>query len=91
MTLRDIAPATGLSLGTLNKRTKENSHEPEMWVENGFPYILMRGMYWLLVLVACIGCLYHLGRACFTWAGSDVDVLYMTISSLFSRRGTRPC
>ena len=56
MSLRDIADATGLSLGTLNKRTTGKLP----WIKNvggrRTPRVLTRGMYRLRVSVACIGC-----------------------------------
>ena len=60
MSLRDIADATGLTLGTLNKRTMGKLP----WIKNvgsrRTPRVLTRGMYRLRVLVACIGCVYWL-------------------------------
>ena len=89
MSLRDIADATGLTLGTLNKRTTGKLP----WIKNvggrRTPRVLTRGMYWLRVLVACIGCVYRLHRI---GRGACVSLgLQPNFYSLFSRRGRRPC
>ena len=95
MSLRDIADATGLTLGTLNKRTMGKLP----WIKNvggrRTPRVLTRGMYRLRVSVACIGCVYRLGVVSvggLAVGGLDVSLgLQPNFYSLFSRRGRRPC